>query len=304
MRSASATEQKIAPPENDLVASRLEEIAQLLAGQGANPFRVNAYRTAAESVRQLVQPVGRILEDAGARGLMELPGIGRSIAGAIEQFFRSGKIALLQQLRGEHAPERIFTTVAGVGPKLAQRIHDELGLESLAELQAAAWDGRLARMPGMGAKRLQAIREALAGRSAQSDKRPSQQSPEPAEEPPVAELLDIDRMYRHYVDENRLPKISPRRFNPEGKAWLPIMHAQRGGRHYTALYSNTARAHEFGTTRDWVVIYRDDNSRDGTGGDGQWTVITSAFGKLRGKRIVRGREAECAEFYESNEPDL
>jgi putative hydrolase len=45
--------------------------------------------------------------------------------------------------------------------------------------------------------------------------------------------------------------------------------------------------------KDWVVIYRDDK-----GGDGTWTVVTSQFGALRGRRIVRGREAECAEFYE------
>jgi putative hydrolase len=58
------------------------------------------------------------------------------------------------------------------------------------------------------------------------------------------------------------------------------------------MFSNTVRAHELGTTHDWVVIYRDDD-----GNHGQWTVITSHFGKLRGKRIVRGREAECASHY-------
>lgn len=62
----------------------------------------------------------------------------------------------------------------------------------------------------------------------------------------------------------------------------------------TALYSNTAHAHELGMTKDWVVIYRDD--RDGAG---QWTVVTARYGSLRGKRIVRGREAECDAFYSS-----
>ena len=70
---------------------------------------------------------------------------------------------------------------------------------------------------------------------------------------------------------------------------MPILHTHRGKRHYTVLFSNTARAHELGTTHDWVVIYRD--------GDGQWTVVTALFGDLKGRRIVRGREAECAEFY-------
>jgi hypothetical protein len=58
------------------------------------------------------------------------------------------------------------------------------------------------------------------------------------------------------------------------------------------LYSNTARAHELGTNRDWVVIYRDDSASDG-----QWTVITAGLGKLKGKRVVRGREAECLAHY-------
>lgn len=288
----------VVEPSNEVIAARLEEIAQLLAGQGGNPFRVGAYRTAAESVRQLVQPAVRILDDEGVEGLLQIRGVGQSIAGAIAQLVRSGKISLLQQLRGEHAPKRIFTTVAGVGPKTAARIHDELGLDSLGELQAAAWDGRLARMPGMGTKRLQAIREALAGRSAQAAQTPRRQQPiERGEKPTVAELLDIDRDYRRRAAEDRLPRIAPRRFNDEGKAWLPIMHVERDGRHYTAMYSNTARAHEFGATHDWVVIYRDDKD-----GERQWTVITSTLGKLRGQRIVRGREAECAAYYQAVGP--
>ena len=66
----------------------------------------------------------------------------------------------------------------------------------------------------------------------------------------------------------------------------------RGQRHYTALFSNTARAHELGKTRDWVVIFY-----DGDGTERQCTVITSTFGALRGHRIIRGREAECENFY-------
>jgi putative hydrolase len=110
--------------------------------------------------------------------------------------------------------------------------------------------------------------------------------------PPVAELLDIDQQYRRLAELDRLPKIAPRRFNPERKAWLPILHAHRDARHYTALFSNTARAHELGTTHDWVVIYRDDS-----GDHGQWTVITAGLGKLKEKRVVRGRETECLAHY-------
>ena len=71
-----------------------------------------------------------------------------------------------------------------------------------------------------------------------------------------------------------------------------MFHTHRGVRHYTALFSNTARAHEAGKTHDWVVLYYDDGS-----GERQGTVITAERGPLHGKRIVRGREAECAAYY-------
>lgn len=278
---------------NDEIADRLEEIAGLLDAQRANPFRTRAYRTAAETVRGLTQPVSEILEAEGLEGLMRLRGIGRSLGRSIEQLMHTGRLGLLERLRGENVAERVFATVTGIGPELAARIHDELGIETLAELEAAAYDGRLAQVPGMGPKRIRGVGESLSGRLRRRPEVPQVRvSREPEVEPAVAELLDVDAEYRRKAEADRLPRIAPRRFNPAGEAWLPILHTTRHDRHYTALYSNTARAHELGTTRDWVVIYRDD--RDG---DGQWTVITSRFGKLQGNRIVRGREQECADHY-------
>ena len=72
-----------------------------------------------------------------------------------------------------------------------------------------------------------------------------------------------------------------------------MLHAQRGSRHYTALYSNTARAHELGRTHDWVILFF-----DGQGGERQCTVITAERAPLRGRRIVPGREVECLKHYE------
>jgi hypothetical protein len=72
-----------------------------------------------------------------------------------------------------------------------------------------------------------------------------------------------------------------------------VWHTQRGERQYIALFSKTARAHQFGMTHDWVVLYY-----DGRRGEGQSTVITSQQGRLKGKRIVRGREAECVRYYQ------
>ena len=67
----------------------------------------------------------------------------------------------------------------------------------------------------------------------------------------------------------------------------------RDGWHFTALYSNTARARELGRTRDWVVIYFDDDHHR----EGQHTVVTETRGALIGRRLVRGLEAECRAFY-------
>ena len=74
---------------NDCVADHLREVAELLDGQGANPFRVGAYRRAAETVRGLAGDVAALLEAEGPAGLRELPGIGETMARAIEQIVQS-----------------------------------------------------------------------------------------------------------------------------------------------------------------------------------------------------------------------
>jgi hypothetical protein len=71
------------------------------------------------------------------------------------------------------------------------------------------------------------------------------------------ELLDIDREYREKAAAGKLRRIAPQRFNPSGEAWLPVLHSQRAERHYTVLFSNTARAHQMDMTGDWVVLYYD-----------------------------------------------
>lgn len=286
-----STLQPTKPGENAELARTLDEIGRHLQEQDANPFRVKAYHRAADVLRELDRPVTRLLDEEGPDALEALPGIGSSLARTIEQLARTGHLALLDRLRGETDAEHGFATILGIGPRLAHRIHEFLGIESLAELERAAHDGRLARVPGMGAVRVRGVREALAGRF-RRELHPGQPRRTPSEEPPIAELLDVDREYREKAARGRLPRIAPRRFNPSHAAWLPVLHTAREERHYTALFSNTARAHELGATHDWVVVYRDDKA-----GDGQWTVITARVGTLAGKRIVRGREPECRAYY-------
>jgi putative hydrolase len=275
------------------VAERLEEVARLMQQQGANAFRVEAYQRGAETVRRLRQPVSIVLQDEGLEGLEQLPHIGPSLARAIKTLVETGRLPMLDRLRGESNAVALLASVPGVGPILAQRLHDDLGIESLEDLEAAAHDGRLAQFERIGEKRLAGIRDSLAGRLGRI-----RYAAEPVaeDEPPVAEVLSVDQEYRSGAAAGTLTLIAPRRFNPEGKAWLPVLHTERGEHRYTALFSNTARAHALGRTRDWVVLYV-----DGGRGERQCTVITARHGILKGKRVIAGREAECARYYSEHQ---
>jgi hypothetical protein len=281
---------RLPPPDNQQVADWLRQAAELLHAQGANPFRVGAYRKAADAVAACGASLSDLLSSRGRAGLDALPGVGPGIAAAIAEMLETGRWAQLDRLRGSLEPAALFRTVPGIGPELAERLHDELGVETLEALEVAAHDGRLEGVRGLGARTAAAIRASLAEILDRSRLR-SRSGLQPADasgEPGVSVLLDVDREYRERAAANALPTIAPRRFNPGQESWLPVLHARRGEWHFTALYSNTARAHELGRTRDWVVIYFYD--RDHV--ERQRTVVTEHRGRLRGKRVVRGREDE------------
>jgi DNA polymerase (family X) len=279
---------------NEQVSRRLDEAADLLAEQGANIFRVQAYRRAADTVRRLPGHVSEILERERLEGLERLPGVGDRLAVAIRDLVETGQLPLLRRLRGETDAIELLQSVPGVGRVNADRLHHDLGIDSLEDLEAAAHDGRLAEVSGFGKKRIAGIVDSLAARLGRV-RAPGH----PGEvHPPVEELLDVDRVYREQAALGKLPKMAPRRFNPAAEAWLPILHTQRGECYYTALFSNTARAHRLGKTRDWVILYYDGRS------ERQSTVVTAQHGELAGLRIVRGREAECARYYGLDEVEL
>jgi hypothetical protein len=275
-----------APPSNDEIAARLEEVADLLQEQGANTFRVDAYRRAAYNLRRWHEPLAETLRHGGRSALESIPGIGAALARAIEELLATGKLNMLERLRGEVDPEELLASIPGVGPALAARLHDDLEIDTLAELEAAAHDGRLEELPGFGKKRIEGVKAALAMRLGRYRSRPASMSVS------VDDLLEVDREYRERAASGRLRKIAPRRFNPSGEAWLPVLHTRRADHDFTALYSNTERAHRLGKTRDWVVVYY-----DGQDGEARATIVTATRGPLKGKRLVRGREAESAAHY-------
>ena len=199
---------------------------------------------------------------------------------------------MLERLEGQVSPEDLFASVPGVGEELAHRIHDQLGIETLEELELAAHDGHLEKVPGFGPRRTEALREILASLLSRSSRRRARlvgdQPVESTLQPGVDLLLQVDAEYRRRAHAGELRTIAPRRFNPEGRAWLPILHTDRDGWSMTSLFSNTARAHELGMTGDWVIVYYE---RDGD--EGQATIVTEHHGPLSDQRVVRGRESEC-----------
>ena len=276
--------------ENQDLADRLDRIASLLEAQDANPFRVGAYRRAAETARACPESLVEVYLRDGIEGLDRLPGIGQSIASLIREYAGSGRISLLERLAGAVSAEEVLATVPGLGPALAHRLHETLHVETLEELECACHDGRLASVPGFGPRRVAALSASLGAMlGGERRRRAHAAGDRRSTRPSVAAYLSVDEEYRRRARDGRLARIAPRRFNPERAAWLPILHTEREGWSMTALFSNSARAHQLGRTQDWVVIYAD---RDGD--HDQCTVVSqrAAGGSLR---IVRGRELECQE---------
>ena len=280
--------------DNEKIADMLRQAAALLIDQGANPFRANAYRSAADTIAGLTQSVRDIFDAKGRPGLDALPRIGEGIASAIAEILITGRWDQLERLRGTIDPIATLQAIPNVGPGLAKQIYETLHVDTLEALEAACRDGRLATVPGIASRRAAAISAAVTSLLDQRRiLRRSRTVTAAAARAPVELLLDVDREYREKAHAGTLPTIAPKRFNPDGKAWLPILHTSRGAWHFTALYSNTAHAHELYKTHDWVVIYAYDDRH----AEQQCTVVTETRRRLYGRRVVRGRESQCAAYY-------
>jgi hypothetical protein len=274
--------------ENLFIAEKLREVGNLLEQQNATQFRVNAYRDAASYVASLSEPIRTIYRTRGKRGLEDLPTIGVSIAAAIAELLDSGFLSVLDRLRGSIDPEKLFQTIPMIGPTLAHRIHETLHIETLEALEAAVIDGRLSKIKGFGTRRSDSIGHSLNDMLAR--RRPLAHD-KATDAPSIADILVVDQKYRDTADN--LPSIKPHRFNESGQRRIPVLHMERGQWQFTALFSNSGAAHKYGRTRDWVVIYFERSGHPG----GQSTVITQHGSPLDGRRIVRGHEQDCAQFY-------
>lgn len=278
---------------NHEVAEKLREIATLLEAQHANPFRFRAYLNAARTVDDLSRDIRLLVQDKGIKGLTALPAIGSGIARSIYEYIAIGRISRLENLKGETDPISLFQSIPGVGREMAQRIHDTLHVDTFESLETAVANNQLDKVPGLGTKRKQGIEAWLLKHMGERQFR-TRLSPAPDRSPDIELLLKVDTEYRKKSDANNLPLIAPKRFNPENKAWLPVLHTTHNAWHFTALYSNTERAHKLKRVFDWVIIYFYDDHHQ----EGQNTVVTETHGELAGKRVIRGREQECKQYYQ------
>ena len=251
-RTASVT---MLPQSNAMVAAHLDEIAALLEAQGANVFRSRAYRRAAETIRELKVPVIDVLRDEGLEGLDALPNIGPSIARVVREFLTTGGHGMLDRLRGAGDAVTLLGTVPGVGPKLAQRLHDLADIDTLEQLETAAHDGRLERIPGFGPKRVSGIRDTLSTRlgrprRAAAAARLSANHKAPS----ITELLSVDQEYRRGIARRppaarRAKAVQSRRHSLAASAahhtWIAALHRallEYGARAPAAAHDRLGRA--------------------------------------------------------------
>jgi DNA polymerase (family X) len=157
----------VALPPNADVADQFDLLADLLELEGAESFRVLAYRRAATRMRETSGSVAQLALDGRAK---ELQGIGKTIEEKIVQIVEQGEIEALTKRKGSVPPDVVrFMRLPGLGPKTAARIWRELGISTIDELKAAAEGEKLRALAGLGAKSEEKILKALAFQSENPD---------------------------------------------------------------------------------------------------------------------------------------
>ena len=177
------------PIHNGDIADRFDEVADLLEIEGANAFRVRAYRNAARTLRDLPQAVtGMVAEGAD---LTDLPGVGEDLASQIREIVATGELSRLRDLEAEVPPGLTEVLgIAGLGPKRVQALHANLGVETLGDLEAAAKSGKIRSLSGFGEKTEANILHELATRGS-GEKRTRRRVAEEVAEPLAAYLRDV-----------------------------------------------------------------------------------------------------------------
>lgn len=134
----------------DFLANLFDRIAILLEIKGENPFKVNAYRRAAENLRRETRDIVELYKEGK---LTEIPGVGKAIAQKITEILENGKLEFYDKLTAE-IPERLLSLyeVPEMGPKRIKLVWEKLGIDSVEKLEKAALEGTLRSLPGFGPK--------------------------------------------------------------------------------------------------------------------------------------------------------
>jgi DNA polymerase (family X) len=149
--------------QNADIARLLSEVADLLEISAGNPFKVRAYRNAARTVADHPDPIAELVK-GGDFDLTDLPGIGDGIAKEITALVETGALPQRQQLVATIPPGLLeLLRIPGLGPKRVKLFYEELKVQSLGDLKAALDAGKIAQLPGFGAKLLDKLREGVAG---------------------------------------------------------------------------------------------------------------------------------------------
>jgi DNA polymerase (family 10) len=150
----------VVTPDKEQVAAVLDEIATLLELQGENPFRCNAYRTAARTIAALEEDLAAVVREGR---LTAIPGIGETLRDKITALVTTGALPFYDELKAKTPPGLLdMMRIQGLGPKKVKALHEQLGVETLEQLKAACDEGRVAGLRGFGAKTQQKILEGLA----------------------------------------------------------------------------------------------------------------------------------------------
>ncbi len=145
--------------DNLTLAALFKRIALLLELKGENPYKIRAYRRAAEALAALETPVTDLW---ATQRLTDIPGIGDAIAKKIDEYLRTGRLTFLERLEEEVPPSLVeVTQLPGLGPKKVRRLWQALGITDLNSLESAAREGRLRALSGFGVKSEARILEAI-----------------------------------------------------------------------------------------------------------------------------------------------
>lgn len=148
------------PAHNSDIAAMFEELADILEIEGANPFRVRAYRNGARAVNGLSSSLRDLVHQE--EDLIQYPGIGQDLAAKIKEIVDTGSLSALEKARQRVSPELVsLMHIQGLGPKRVKALHDKLGVNSLSDLQQAASEGKVAELSGFGAKTQKSILEEI-----------------------------------------------------------------------------------------------------------------------------------------------